>query len=204
MPPLSGWTLWITDFVGEVDALDDVMSFLASDFFIPVAIALVMLALWVGHPDALRRDQLQRAVMNASVAIGVSTLTVRIINLQEFWPRPFDVVQDLALRDSARHAADIIFYRAHDPSFPSNAATVAFAAATCVWLGHRFAGSVLFLLAFLWTFARFYGGIHFAMDLAVGAMIGVATALMISKLFMPRTEPIPTWALRLARSVYLA
>lgn len=203
MPPLAGWTLWITGFVGKVHALDAFMSFLANDFFIPVAIALIMLGLWVGHPEALRRDKLQRAVMNASVGIGVSTLVVRIINLHDFWPRPF-LVADTALQQSAHRAAEIVFYLPHDPTFPSNAATISFAAATAVWLEHRVAGTIVFCLAFLWVFARFYAGIHFAVDLAAGAMIGVATSLMIAKVFMPRTEPVPTWALKVARSLYLA
>ena len=109
MPPLAGWTLWITGFVGKVHALDAFMSFLANDFFIPVAIALMMLGLWVGHPDALRRDKLQRAVMNASVGIGVSTLVVRIINEHAFWPRPF-LLEGTVIGESAHRAAEIVFY----------------------------------------------------------------------------------------------
>ena len=89
MPPLASWTKWITEFVGEVVPLDHIMGFLASDFFIPVAIALIMLGLWVGHPDRIQREHLQRSVMNASVSIGISTLVVRIINMHEFWPRPY-------------------------------------------------------------------------------------------------------------------
>jgi len=203
MPPLSGWTLWITGFVGKVDALDDAMSLLCSDFFIPVGICLVMLVLWVGHPDPARREHLQKTVMNASVAIGISTLVVRIINVHEFWPRPF-LVEDEAISMSARAAAETVFYLPHDPTFPSNAATIAFAAATGIWLGNRKAGMVLYVFAFLWVFARFYAGIHFAVDLAAGAMIGITTAWMISKVFMPRTEPLPTLALKAGRFLYIA
>ncbi len=83
MPMLSGWTLWITGFVGKAPVLDSVMRFLANDFIIPVAIALVMLALWLGHPDPHRREQLQRVIMNASVSIGISTLVVRILNVHD-------------------------------------------------------------------------------------------------------------------------
>jgi len=204
MPPLAGWTLWITGFVGKVPALDHVMSLLVSDFFIPVLIGLIMLGLWAGHSDPTRREHLQRTVMNASVAIGISTLVVHIINFADhFWLRPF-LVDDSAIRESAIHAAQTVFYLPHDPSFPSNAATIAFAAATGVWLGNHKAGVVLYSLAFIWAFARFYAGIHFFVDLAAGATIGVLTGLFISKVFMPRTEPIPTLALRLARFLYIA
>ena len=205
MPPLSGWTLWITGFVGKAPALDQVMSLLASDFFAPVAIALIMLGLWLGHPDPFRREALQKSIMNASVAIGISTLVVRVLNLWDFWPRPFsDLIPDVALRESAKAAANTVFYLPHDPTFPSNAATIAFAAATAVFLGHRKAGALLYFMAFLWVFARFYAGIHFFIDLAGGAIIGVITSLLISRLFMPRTEPLPSLALKLARYLYVA
>ena len=203
MPPLSGWTLWITGLVDKSPTFDHLMGFFASDFFIPVVIALIMLGLWLIHPDRGQREHLQRTVMNASVSIGISTLVVRILNIHEFWQRPY-LVADTAIRESATHAAQTIFYLPHDPSFPSNAATISFAVATAVWLGNRKAGGILYVLAFIWVLARFYGGIHFFIDLAGGAMIGVITALLISKVFMPRTEPIPTIALRLARSIYIA
>ena len=203
MPPLSGWTLFITGFVDKAPALDDIMSLLASDFFIPVSIALIMLGLWLGYSDPQRRELSQRSIMNAAVAIGISTLVVRIINMYDFWPRPF-LVEDLVLSESARNAANIVFYLPHDPSFPSNAATISFAAATAVWLGNRKAGAILYTLAFFWVFARFYAGIHFAVDLIGGVMIGIVTSWMISKVFMPRTEPLPTLGLKLGRLLYIA
>jgi undecaprenyl-diphosphatase len=203
VPPLAGWTLWITGFVGKVPVLDGAMSLFASDFFIPVSICLVMLGLWIGHPNPTRRQEIQRLVIDASVAIGISTLVVRILNMWDFWPRPF-LVADPVLSESAERAALIVFYLPHDPTFPSNAATIAFAAATAIFLGHRKAGAVLYFMAFLWVFARFYAGIHFFIDLAGGAVIGVITSLLISRLFMPRTEPLPSLALKLARYLYIA
>jgi len=204
MPPLAGWTLWITGFVGKAHALDHVMSLLVSDFFIPVVICLIMLGLWLGHPDRFKRERLQRTVMNAAVAIGISTLFVKLINnLYDPWPRPF-WVDDPVIRESARRAALTIFYLSHDPTFPSNATTVSFAAATGVSLGNRKAGAILFVLATLWAFARFYAGIHFFVDILAGVALGVLTALFISKIFMPRVEPFPTWALKLWRFLYIA
>ena len=203
MPPLAGWTLWITGFVGKVPVLDGAMSLFASDFFIPVSMSLVMLGLWIGHPNPARRQEMQRLVINASVALGISTLVVRILNMWDFWPRPFQVA-DPVLSETAERAALTVFYLPHDPTFPSNAATIAFAAATAVFLGHRKAGALLYFMAFLWVFARFYAGIHFFIDLAGGAIIGVITSLLISRLFMPRTEPLPSLALKLARYLYVA
>ena len=204
MPPLAGWTLTVTGFVGKAPALDHVMRLLVNDFFIPLVICLIMLVLWLGHSDRIKRDRLQRTVMNAAVAIGISALVVKLINaFMNPWPRPF-LVDDSVIRESARRAAETIFYFPHDPTFPSNGATIAFAAATGVWLGNRTAGAILYVLATLWAIARFYAGVHFFVDVAGGAAIGILTALFISKIFMPRIEPWPTWVMNLCRSLYLA
>jgi len=204
MPPLAGWTLWITGFVGKAPALDHVMRFLVNDFFIPLVICLIMLTLWLGYSDRTKRERIQRTIMNASVAIGISALFVKLINnFVNPWPRPF-LVNDSVIRESARRAAETIFYFPHDPTFPSNGATIAFAAATGVWLGNRTAGAILYVLATLWAVARFYAGIHFFVDVAGGAVLGILTALFISKVFMPRVEPFPTWAMKLCRLLYLA
>ena len=204
MPPLAGWTLWITGFAGKVPVLDQVMKLLVSDYFIPVTISLIMLALWTGHPDRVRREQLQRTVMKAAVAIGISTLFVKIIDIHFTpWPRPY-LVEDLAIRESAMRAAQVIFYMPLDPTFPGNAATISFAAATGIWLGSRKAGTIIYILAFLWAFARLYAGVHFFVDILSGAVLGILTALFISKVFMPWIEPLPSLCLRLSRFLYIA
>ena len=204
MPPLAGWTLNVTGFVGKTPALDHIMRLFVDDFFIPLVICLIMLALWLGYSDRIKREHIQRTVMNAAVAIGISTLVVKQINnFVNPWPRPF-LVDDPIMRESARYAAQTIFYFPTDPSFPSNGATIAFAAATGVWFGNRKAGAVLYVLATLWAVARFYAGIHFFVDVAGGAVVGILTALFICKVFMPRIEPLPTWTMKLCRLLYLA
>jgi len=203
-PPLSGWTIWITGFVGKAPALDEFMSFLASDFFIPVLICLIMLTLWLSQSDRFKREKIQRAVMNTAVAIGISTLGVHIVNtFWDPWPRPF-LVDDPAIQESARHAAQTVFYFAHDPSFPSNATTIAFAAATGIFLGNRKVGILVYVLATCWAMARLYAGIHFFVDILAGVALGVLIALFICKVFMPRMEPFPSWAMNLFRFLYLA
>jgi len=209
MPPLWGWTLYITEAAQVVEEnapiINDIMSLLISDFLIPVSICLILLGLWIGHSNPKKREQSQRHVMNAAVAIGISTLIVTILNTQDFWPRPFDpAIPNVDLWQSAYLAADIVAYHHADPPFPCNGATISFAAATCIWFGNRKAGLVIFILASLWAFARFYGGLHFFVDMAAGIVIGVTTAIMISKVFMPRTEPVPTIALHIARALYIA
>jgi len=202
MPPLSGWTVWITGFVGKVSALDQVMHLFVNDFFIPITIFLIMLALWLGQGDPVRREHLQRGIMSAAVAIGISSLIVKIMNIHIFWPHPYAIPDKLF--DSARYAMQTIHYPSGDPTFPSNAATISFAAAIGVYLTNRKAGIVIYFLAFLWSFAHFYAGMHFFVDIIAGAAIGILTAIFISKVFMPRIEPIPTLVMKLWRYLYLA
>lgn len=198
MPLGSQMSEWVTQFVGSIPALDDFMRLMVNDFFIPVTACLILLGLWVGHPNPTRREHLQRTVINTSVAVGTCSLALYLINIHDFWPRPYELLE------SARQAMQTLHYPSGDPSFPSNVATVSFAAATGVWLGHRKVGIVLYVLASIWALSRFYAGMHFFVDIAGGAAIGVLTGFIIAKVLMPRTEPIPTLALRLARFLYIA
>lgn len=198
MPPGSQMSEWVTQFVGSIPALDDFMRLMVNDFFIPVTACLILLGLWAGHPNPTRREHLQRTIINTSIAVGTCSLALYLINIHDFWPRPYELLE------SARQAMQTLHYPSGDPSFPSNVATISFAAATGVWLGHRKAGIVLYVLASIWALSRFYAGMHFFVDIAGGAAIGVLTGFIISKVLMPRTEPIPTLALRLARFLYIA
>ena len=198
MPPEDQMSEWVTQFVGSVPAFDDFIRLIGNDFFIPVTVCLILLGLWAGHPDPTRREHLQRTVINVSIAVVISSLVVELFNLHEFWPRPYEIFE------SANQAMQTLHYPSGDPSFPSNVATVSFAAATGIWLGHRKAGIVLYVLASIWTLSRFYAGMHFFIDIAGGAAIGVLISLITTKVLMPRTEPVPTLALRLARFLYIA
>jgi len=174
------------------------MRLMGNDFFIPVIVCLIMLGLWIGYPNPTRREHLQRTIINACVAVAIASLVLHLFNIHDFWLRPYELLE------SARQAMQTLHYPSGDPSFPSNVATVSFAAATGVWVGHRKVGIVLYVLASIWALARFYAGMHFFVDIAGGAVIGVLTGFIISKVLMPRTEPIPTVALRLARFLYIA
>jgi undecaprenyl-diphosphatase len=75
--------------------------------------------------------------------------------------------------------AHLLISRSHDPSFPSDHATGAFAIATAVWFYDRVSGAVLFGLAALLAFSRVFVGTHYPGDVIGGAAIGVAVALVL-------------------------
>jgi len=177
------------------------MSLFVSDFFLPVLSFLVLIALWFGTRNTSRRERNQRAVLCAASGAGFTNLAVWILNHAfhlDLWPRPF------TLYESARHAAETLFYFPHDPSFPSNAAAVSFALAIGVWFINRKAGAVLFVLAFLWSFARVYCGVHYPLDIVGGAAIGFLVSYLTYKAFWPVVEPILALVFKWAKGLYLS
>jgi membrane-associated phospholipid phosphatase len=77
--------------------------------------------------------------------------------------------------------AHLLISRSHDPSFPSDHATGAFALAFGLWLYDRTLGTVLLVGAAILSFARVYVGTHYPGDVAAGALIGAGVALVLFK-----------------------
>lgn len=200
-PPDAPVTLWLTGLVGKAPALDWLMSVFVSDFFLPVLSFLVLIALWFGTRHASRRERNQRTVLCAATGAGFTCLAVWVLNHAfhfDPWPRPF------VIYESARHAAETLFYLPHDPSFPSNAAAVSFALAIGVWFTNRKAGAVLFALAFLWSFARVYCGVHYPLDIVGGAAVGFLVSYITYKAFWPAIEPVLSLIFKGLKRLYLS
>lgn len=91
--------------------------------------------------------------------------------------------------------AHLLIARSHDPSFPSDHATGAFALAFALRLYDRTLGTILLVLAALLAFARVYVGTHYPGDVAAGALIGVAVAAALFLLPAPRRliERVAAW-----------
>ena len=70
----------------------------------------------------------------------------------------------------------LLIARSHDPSFPSDHATGAFALAFGIWLYDRTVGTVLLVLAAVLAFARVYVGTHYTSDVIAGALMGVGVS----------------------------
>lgn len=198
--PDSAISEWITGFVGECSFFDDVMSLLASDFFMPVSMSLILLFFWFGTRDPIKRKNYQYGIMCAAASLGIANLVVHLSNMVfEFdpWLRPFEV------HESAARAAETIFYFPHDPSFPANAAASTFGAAFGMLLYHRKASVPLFIIAIIFSFSRVYAGIHYPIDMLGGLGIGLGTALFTYGLlrFLWQIPAVAHW---LGKKFYLA
>jgi membrane-associated phospholipid phosphatase len=83
----------------------------------------------------------------------------------------------------------------HWSSFPSDYATYLFAIAASFWLISRWWGLFFGLFATFVAVARVYLGIHYPSDVLVGALIGIATSIVINREPVRRRFAVPIVAL---------
>jgi len=184
--------LWFNGLVGRWPLVDSVVRLVVNDYFVPVALSLLLFGLWFGARSQAQRERQQKAVLAALAAVGLASLAIVLITQAWQRPRPFQV-----------YSVYLLFYPPTDPSFPSNLATVAFAMAAGVGLGHRRLGVLAYLLATLAAVSRVFAGVHYPLDAAAGAALGAALTY-ICRGVLRILEPWPSRGLRLVRKVYLA
>jgi undecaprenyl-diphosphatase len=167
-----------------------------------VALAAATVALWL-----LARPGSERKWKAASgTALGAAGLALLVNQaIAKVWARP---------RPFASHpSAHVWGPRSHDPSFPSDHASAAFAIATSVLLFDRLAGALFLVGAALIALGRVVVGVHYPGDVAAGVVVGVACALIVGRLGRPViirlvrlvervTDPVvaPAWRLAGRRS----
>ena len=136
--------------------------------------AAAAIALWLlARPGGNAKWKLASASALASAALAL------LINqlVGKFWdrPRPF----------AAHPSAHVWGARSHDPSFPSDHASAAFAIAFAILLFDTLAGSLFLVAAFLIAVGRVVIGAHYPGDVLAGLLVGLASALIVVKLARP-------------------
>lgn len=164
--------LWINAISGRSSAVDFAMTWLASDYLVPVSMGLTLVALWFIGKDAPQRMRYQIGMFTALTAMALSSLVVLISNALFFRPRPFDGLDGI----------NLLFYQPTDSSFPSNSAAAAFAIAAAVWCVNRRIGTALFLAATVYGFSRVYVGVHYPADILGGALIALVVTILTLRL----------------------
>ena len=187
--------VWLNGLAGSVGPVDSAARVLGSDYAVPAAMGLTILAHWFAGGDADDRMRRQVGVFVALTAVALASWIVFAGNELYFRPRPFDGALD--------HEVMVLLYRPTDSSFPSNSAAVAFAAAAGVWLISRRAGLALFGLAAAYGTARVYGGIHYPLDIVGGAAVGLVAAAM-ARGFWRLIDPVPAVIIRAMRILCVA
>ena len=153
----------------------------------PLTVVFVMLSAWwmkgvafvaVGaFGDVRARRQLPIASLIAAVSVGIGSLVVALVKETVDRPRPAH----------ADPGIDTAVGTPGSPSFPSGHTATAFAAAAVVGAFYPRLRWPLYALAALVGMSRIYLGVHFALDVVAGAILGLSIGLGI------------VWAVRKAR-----
>lgn len=152
---------------------DRVVVFFAESFDkIVFGIALLFFALlFVLHRDWKHKGWV--AWIHEGIIIGFSVFTAWfvsfIIKSITRIPRPFIAHGDVVP----------LFTHGGFDSFPSGHATIFFGLAMAVYLYHRRVGYLFFVSAILITLSRVIGGVHYPIDIIIGAIIGCVISKIV-------------------------
>ncbi|MEP7335599.1 MAG: phosphatase PAP2 family protein [Actinomycetota bacterium] len=149
-------------------------------------IAIATFALWpLDRPGAQRKWKLASASALGSAAAAL--LANQLI--AQVWQRA---------RPFASHpSAHVWGSRSHDPSFPSDHASAAFAVAFAVLLFDRRVGSIFLAAAVIVGFGRIAIGAHYPADVLAGVLVGLAAALLVCRPGRRVIEMLVGWVERL-------
>lgn len=153
------------------------------DFIMPLITNFGSIIAWVvicGLLFAFGGVKGKKVAVLGLFALFVSNAIVYLLKFIIAEPRPFLTLPNV----------DLLVYENGSYSFPSGHTASSFAAAVVIGLKYKFNfrgksyGLIYPLLAFAGVvgFSRIYVGVHYPLDVAVGALIGILSALIVLKL----------------------
>lgn len=152
-----------------LDTIMPILTDLHKNRFFLTTLAPVLLGLWIWR----KKQKMIPVLMGLVVCIACTdNANHRILKPLFARPRPPLVEKQIVLR--APHAGGL--------SFPSNHAGNMFAAATFLSACYPGLSYFYFLIAILISYSRVYVGVHYPLDVAAGALVGMIFGLLIFKL----------------------
>lgn len=152
---LAGHNVWLDRFM--IFAADKMGYFLIASIFI---------LFW-------KKDYFKKVVfVSLGSAIVARFVFVAMFRYLIYSPRPFLILEHV----------NVLLDHQPESSFPSGHASFYFAFATGVYLYNKKAGWVCFALAGLLGFARVFVSVHWPLDILVGAVLGIVTAVLVNYL----------------------
>lgn len=152
----------INGLAGKSHLLDTIASFLARDY------GLVLFGLVVIVYFFTNRKVFWTAFWSVILSRGVFIILIRWIQPRT---RPFVVLEG---------AKRLIEQDPKEASFPSGHAAIYFAIALAVFAYNKKAGTILLLLAAVFSLARVYTGVHYPLDIIGGIMVaGISVYIVL-------------------------
>ncbi len=173
------WQLFraMNGLAGRWPLFDRAVQFLMNDYALTTALTVLLVALWFRGRTAAEREADQASAVHTIVALLLSAVVLKLVNLAVYRPRPFTT-----------HEVNLLFYHPSDSSLPSNSATVAFVLAVGLWQRSRWLGGLAIVMGAALGLARVVGGVHYPLDIVAGALMGAASVWLVarySRLFAP-------------------
>lgn len=168
--------LFINGAAGNYSFLDRLFLFI-TDPFVYILIALVLTWFFIISPfrikDPLKRLKAFGGAGLLSISLAFTFFITQIIKTAVGYPRPFQVLQNV----------NSLSLHGNFDSFPSAHSAFVFCIAMFVYYYSKSTGIILFALATLVAISRIFVGVHFPLDVIVGALIGVIVPWAIISVF---------------------
>lgn len=164
---------------GDAPAQDAARIF--NSWAIAVLVVSTVVVWFLARPGGSLRSKL--AAASALAAGGLGLLANLALSHAWYHARPF-----------VGHPSQTVLLVRHgaDNSFPSDHATLAFSLAFAVLAFHRRLGAVFVAVAALIALDRVFVGVHYPVDVAASAAVGLASALAVTT----AGRPYVTWLVR--------
>ncbi|MCL0054779.1 phosphatase PAP2 family protein [Dehalococcoidia bacterium] len=183
----------INGLAGQSNAIDKLLSILASDYLIPVGMGLILYFSWFDSGNIEQRGYKQRTVIASITHMAVASLSILIINQLIFRERPF-----------TSNEVNLIFYAPTDSSFPSNTAAGTLGIALpFIFSRGKSTGLILLGMSFTLSLARVYVGVHYPGDIIGGYMTSLLT-FPVSLTILKISRPLQNKVLKTMRAFALA
>ncbi|MCA0343237.1 MAG: phosphatase PAP2 family protein [Proteobacteria bacterium] len=169
---------FVNGYAGQNALLDAfVLELMNNHIFKGVIVAMVLVALWASHGDRpeQRRTGVISTILISMVGIFIGRLLAKTL---PFSLRPINT-PDLVVNIPIGSVANVLEGWS---SMPSDHAVMYFALATSIFLISHWVGAFLFVhAAIVVSLTRVFAGVHWPLDVVVGAAIGISTALVLHK-----------------------
>lgn len=172
--------------------LDEPMMILASDYFIPICLASILVFIWFSGKSIKERTSDQMSVMTSIMCMASTSLSVLILNIFLFRDRPFSTLD-----------VNLLFYMPTDSSLPANSFASTLAFTLPILKRRKILGLFMLAGSILMGLARIYVGVHYPGDLILAAFIA-STAFILSSFLTIKIQEYFLITLKVFRKMYLA